>query len=288
MNNHPIEFQYIRTNDIQLHVALCGPEDGTPIIFLHGFPEYWAGWKNQIPAFAEAGYRVIVPDQRGYNLSDKPKSVQDYDIDLLALDIVGLIDHFGHEKIHLVGHDWGAAVAWWLGVHHPERFHKIGILNVPHLAVMRRHMFTSVRQALKSWYIFFFQVPRLPEQIFIRKKGQAGLDMLRTTSNPGSFSEQELEGYANSWNQPGCATGMINWYRAMMKRAAQKQNKERVSVPVQIIWGTKDHALGHEMAEPSLRYCDDGKLEMIDRATHWVQHDAADDVNRLLLKFFSP
>ena len=287
MNKYPSDFQYIQTNGIQLHVALAGPEDGVPIILLHGFPEYWAGWKNQIPALAEAGYRVIVPDQRGYNLSDKPKSVRDYDIDQLALDIVGLVDHFGYEKVHLAGHDWGAAVAWWLGIHHSERFHRIGILNVPHLSVMRRHMLTSIKQTLKSWYIFFFQVPKLPEQVFKRKGGQTGLDMFRTTSNPGSFSDKELKGYANSWAQPGCPTGMINWYRAMMKRVAQKQTKERVSLPVVIIWGTKDHVLGFEMAEPSLAYCDDGRIERIDHATHWVQHDAAAEVNRILLEFFS-
>ena len=202
MNNHPIEFQYIRTNDIQLHVALSGPEDGTPIIFLHGFPEYWAGWKNQIPAFAEAGYRVIVPDQRGYNLSDKPKSVQDYDIDLLALDIVGLIDHFGHEKIHLVGHDWGAAVAWWLGVHHPERFHKIGILNVPHLAVSETTYVHKRSPSAQKLVHLLFSSTSTSRTSFHTEKGQAGLDMLRTTSNPGSFSEKELEGYAKAGISP--------------------------------------------------------------------------------------
>ena len=285
MNLLNFEESFIETNGVKLHVVTAGPEDGPLVVLLHGFPEYWKGWKHQIPALVEAGYRVMVPDQRGYNTSEKPAKISDYDIDLLAGDILGLIDHAGRDKAHVVGHDWGAVVAWWLGIHHGDRLNKLAILNVPHPIVMRKHLMKNRSQLKKSWYIFFFQIPFIPEQAFIRNGGEKMLQMLKTTSNPGSFSEEDLAGQAQSWANPGCPRSMINWYRAMMRRVASRQEQVRISVPLQMIWGKNDIALGSEMAAPSLDYCDDGQLEMIEEATHWVQHDAPERVNEILIEF---
>lgn len=135
-----LEHGTIETNGIKLHVVQVGPKSGVPVVLLHGFPEFWYGWRKQIPALVEAGCRVIVPDQRGYNLSDKPKGVKNYAVSILVDDIVGLIDALEYEKVNLVGHDWGAVVAWMLAMKHPERLHKLGIMNVPHPAVMRRFL----------------------------------------------------------------------------------------------------------------------------------------------------
>lgn len=154
----------ISTNGVNLHVAQAGPADGPLVILLHGFPEYWASWRQQIPILASAGYRVWVPDQRGYNLSDKPAEITAYNLDQLALDVVGLIDAADAEKAFVVGHDWGAAVAWWLGIKHADRLEKLAILNLPHPAVLRRRFRTHFSQLRKSWYMFFFQLPWLPER----------------------------------------------------------------------------------------------------------------------------
>src|SRR5215213_5592847 len=158
-----LEHSTIRTNGIRLHVVQAGPKSGTPVLLLHGFPEFWYGWKKQIPALVDAGCRVIVPDQRGYNLSDKPKGIKNYRVDEMVKDIVGLIDALDYEKVNLVGHDWGAGVAWMLAHQHPERLHRLSIMNVPHPLVMRRFVQRDFEQMRRSWYIFFFQLPWLPE-----------------------------------------------------------------------------------------------------------------------------
>jgi epoxide hydrolase 4 len=282
-----LEHSFVKTNNINLHVVSAGPKDGPVVILLHGFPEYWGGWKKQIPALVDAGYRVLAPDQRGYGKSDKPPQIQAYDIDILAQDILGLIDHSGQEKVHLVGHDWGAVIAWWIGIHYPERIKNLSILNVPHPSVMQKHLLSNLRQLKKSWYIFFFQIPKLPERAFTQNGGKKMLAMLQSTSNPGSFSDEDLAGYAQNWAIEGCPTAMLNWYRAAMRRGAEKLKNKRVSVPTQVIWGMGDVALGSEMAAPSVDYCDEGHLEKIQDATHWVQHDAPEHVNRLLLSFFA-
>ena len=144
---------FIETNGIRLHVVLAGPEAGRLVILLHGFPEYWYGFRSQIPPLAEAGYRVVVPDQRGYNLSEKPKGVNAYRVSTLAADIVSLMDALGREKAYLVGHDWGAVVAWEIAIHFPQRLEKLAILNVPHPDVMQKFLLSNMHQVRKSWYV---------------------------------------------------------------------------------------------------------------------------------------
>ena len=152
--------RFVPANGLRLHLVEAGPEDGPPVVLLHGFPEaLWYGWRRQIGPLAEAGFRVIVPDQRGYNTSDKPRGVAAYRVETLAADVAGLLDTLQLERASVVGHDWGAVVAWWLALARPERVSRLAILNVPHPAVMRRHLLSSPRQALRSWYVFFFQVP---------------------------------------------------------------------------------------------------------------------------------
>src|ERR1700712_2582822 len=143
----------IATNGIHLHVVEAGPARGPLLILLHGFPEFWYGWHRQIEPLAAAGYHVVVPDQRGYNLSDKPEGIAAYNIDTLARDIVGLIDEAGAAKAYVAGHDWGGAVAWWLGIKHPERIEKLVLLNIPHPQVMRRALLKDSVQRKKSSYM---------------------------------------------------------------------------------------------------------------------------------------
>jgi epoxide hydrolase 4 len=282
----------ILTNAVRLHTVQAGPQNGRLLVFLHGFPEFWYGWRGQIAYFAARGWRVVVPDQRGYNLSDKPRGVWQYQVEHLAADVDGLIRGLGSEKACLVGHDWGAAVAWETAIRYPRRLEKFAILNVPHPDVMARFIVSDRTQLRKSWYIFFFQIPLLPE-LLLRSHHYAGLRrMLRASGRPGSFSEADLDQYVRSWSQPGALTSMIAWYRAAFRRGVHslwtsaRVADRRVNVPVLVLWGRNDIALNVEMVEPSLQLCDASKRAVIyDDASHWVQIDETRAVNRELEDF---
>ena len=280
-----LEHTYIETNGIKLHVVQAGPKSGVPVVLLHGFPEFWYGWRNQIPALAEAGCRVIVPDQRGYNLSDKPKGVKNYGVFTLVNDIIGLIDALGYEKVNLVGHDWGAAVAWMLAILHPERLHKLGIMNVPHPTVMRRFLTRDPEQIRRSWYVFFFQLPWIPEAGMKQDDWRGASRALRGSGKIHTFSNEDIEKYKEAWSQPGAMTSMINWYRALIRHAPKLPQDTRVKVRTLMMWGMKDFALSHRMARPSMDHVDEGNLIFFPEATHWVQHDEADAVNHYLIDF---
>ncbi|MCA9911937.1 MAG: alpha/beta fold hydrolase, partial [Anaerolineae bacterium] len=191
-----IEKQFVRVGDVQLHVVTAGPTDGEPILLLHGFPEFWYGWHNQIPFLAEQGYRVIAPDQRGYNLSDKPEGVDAYGLDQLAADVIGLIDALGYEQVNLVGHDWGAAVSWWVANLYPERLKKLIILNVPYPTVMiEAFRGGNIAQLFKSWYMGFFQIPGLPEAVLSFNDFQGLVQGMNSIGHPNSFSQEDLDQY---------------------------------------------------------------------------------------------
>ena len=278
-----MEHHFIETNGVTLHVVEAGKSTGPLVLLLHGFPEFWYGWRRQIPALAQAGFRVWAPDQRGYNLSDKPQDVAAYAIDNLALDIVGLIDAAGANKAYIAGHDWGAAVAWWLALHHPTRVARLVILNVPHPAVFGPFLRAHRSQQLRSWYMLFFQLPRAPEWM-LRHLGKRSL---LSSSRPGAFSDEDLARYQDAWKQPGAATGMINWYRAARRQLTRAGVTDPyIDAPVHIIWGEEDAFLDKRMASLSLEYCRNGQLTMLPGITHWVQHEAAPQVNDLLIRHF--
>ncbi len=284
-----LEHTHVSTNGVRLHVVLAGPAEGRPLILLHGFPDFWRGWLKQITPLARAGYRVIVPDQRGYNLSDKPQGVGAYRLEALTGDVIGLMDYFGYARANLAGHDWGAAVAWSVALAFPGRLERLAILNVPHPAVMLSYLARSPRQMLKSWYIGFFQIPRLADWLLSANQS-AGLEqMLLRSRRPGTFSLEDLAEYKKAWSQPGAITGMLNWYRALARfrgSALLGGAQARVRVRTLMLWGKHDVALSAEMATLSLALCDDGRLVFFDNATHWVQHDEAEAVTRHLLEFF--
>jgi pimeloyl-ACP methyl ester carboxylesterase len=280
-----LEHTYLSANGIKLHVVQAGPKSGVPVVLLHGFPEFWYGWRNQIPALAQAGCRVIVPDQRGYNLSDKPKGVKNYRIDELVKDILGLIDALDYQKVNLIGHDWGAVVAWTLAILHPERLHRLGIMNVPHPAVMRRFLTRDLEQIRRSWYIFFFQLPWLPERFMSANGWRGAVSALRGSGKIHIFTNEDIARYKEAWSQPGAMTSMINWYRAVIRHMPKLPKEPRVRVPTLMMWGLKDFALSRRMARPSMDYVDDGNLILFPEATHWVQHDEAEAVNHYLLDF---
>jgi epoxide hydrolase 4 len=270
---------------VQLHAVASGPQDGPIVLLLHGFPEFWYGWHRQIDPLARAGFRVIVPDQRGYNQSSKPRNIRSYSLVELTSDVIAIADQLGRKQICLAGHDWGAAVAWSVALSHPGRISKLAILNVPHPSVMRRYLFTDVRQLRRSWYMFFFQLPLLPEALFAADNFRVGVSALRRSSRPGTFSVEDLARYRDAWSQPRALTAMLHWYRAAFRFRAQFHDRT-VRVPTRILWGQRDAFLLAAMGEQSLRYCIDGELIRFPEAGHWLQHEEPTRVSDQLVSFF--
>ena len=243
--------QLIKTNGVKLHLVQAGPNDGPLVVLLHGFPEYWRSWRYQIPYLAERGYWVWAPDQRGYNLSDKPIGVSAYNLDILVDDVVGLIEAAGRKRCFLVAHDWGAAIAWWLARLFPERLERMTILNAPHGAVMANHLHRNASQKRRSWYMYFFQLPWIPETLLRANNWKPGTMALEKSSRPGTFSNADLARYRQTWSRPGAMTAMINWYRALNGHKPTRLAGKRVKVPTLLLWGAQDIALGREMAQPA-------------------------------------
>lgn len=270
-----------------LEVLVSGNRDGDMLIFLHGFPETaWLAWHNQIEYFSNLGYFVVAPDQRGYNNSAKLSSIMDYHLDYLSQDIIDIIDHYNYERAYVVGHDWGAAVAWHLGQHHADRVDKMVIINVPHPKVMQYELLTSYEQISNSWYIFFFQLPFIPEAKISRNDYQ-WLTGAFTMSPRGTYSKATIESYKEAWSIEGVANGMVNWYRAaILGSIFRPSSPKRVeNLPTLMIWGDQDRALKTAMAKPSIDLCDDGKLVILEGVSHWVPHEVPDKVNSLISDF---
>jgi len=276
---------FISVNGIKLHYV----EEGTGelVILLHGFPEFWYGWKNQIPVLSKK-YRVVAPDMRGYNLSDKPKNVSDYQIQILAKDIAELVKALGEEKAIIVGHDWGAAVAWTVASLFPEVVKKVAILNVPHPNEMSRAFKEfNFSQWKKSWYIFFFQLPFLPEKIvgtenFFR---DAFKSMLKRRD---AISKEDLQKYVEAYAQPGAVKSAVAYYRAAFRGFLSAVKMPKVKAPLLMLWGEHDTALGKELTYRTKDYCDNTCEILYDSTSgHFVQHDNPDWVNEKLLNFFA-
>ena len=280
-----MESLYIENSTVRLHAVAAGPSNGPVVVLLHGFPEFWYGWHKQIEPLANASFHVIVPDQRGYNLSSKPPGVAAYTIPELVSDVIAIADQLGQQKIYLAGHDWGAAVAWSAALLHPERIAKLAVVNVPHPSVMRRYLSTRFAQTRRSWYMFFFQIPWLPEAVFSAFHFRVGARALLRSSRPGTFSPDDFAQYRAAWSQPGALTSMVNWYRALFRHRVKFPDRT-VRVPTRILWGQRDAFLLSDMARDSLRYCTNAELVTFRNATHWLQHEEPDKVSQILVDFF--
>lgn len=268
--------------ELPLHTVEAGPADGTPIVLLHGFPEFWYGWRRQLGPLAREGLRVIAPDLRGYNLSGKPKGSRAYRLQALALDVIRLLRHLDLEGVTLAGHDWGGVVAWCVAQWRPERLSRLVALNAPQPAAMVRGVRRNWRQALRSWYILFFQLPRLPESLLGLGRWWPLRQEMRRDEGPRSFSDGEWSRYRQAWDQPGAFTAMLNWYRAMLRHPPASAPKGKVQVPTHIVWGQKDRALGSELAEASAQFCQKAQVSLLPGASHWVHHERVEAVNDIL------
>jgi epoxide hydrolase 4 len=278
---------YADLSEVRLHYVEAG--EGPPVVLLHGFPDFWYGWRFQIAALAGAGFRVIAPDMRGYNLSSRPAAVSSYSPARLAGDVRDLVAERGASRAFVTGHDWGAAVAWLTAIRHPEVVERLAILNVPHPRRMLEGLRRPSRQLLRSWYMFFFQLPWLPERLIAADDWRA-FRRVFSDARAGAFTPADLDRYREAWSQPGALTAMLNYYRASLRRPpapAGGGSLPPVQAPTLVIWGERDRHLGAELAEP--RREDVPHLDRVIRfpaASHWVQHDEPDRVSGLLIDFF--
>ena len=275
---------FAEVGDVKLHYVEAG--DGPVILLLHGFPEFWFGWRLQIPALAAAGFRVIAPDMRGYNLSSRPKSVKAYDTHHLVDDIHGLIHERGAESALLVGHDWGGTVAWATAMNHPEVVDRLVILNAAHPRKLSQGLHHP-SQLRKSWYFFFFDLPGLPESVVQANHWHFFRHFLDDAKPP--YTPEEIDRYVEAWSQPGAATGMINYYRSSVRQSPKRAEAELhpIKTPTLVVWGQRDSYLNQDLAEPE--HDDVPNLDRVERlpeASHWVHHDEAERVNQLIIDFF--
>jgi len=284
-----IRHGYAQVGDVRLHYAECG-EGERLVVLLHGFPECWYSWRHQLQALG-ARYRVVAPDMRGYSLSDKPGRVEDYRMKRLVDDVTGLIRHFGAGEAAVVGHDWGGAVAWAVAQYYPDYVWKLASLQTPPPAVWGKNL--TLRQLLRSWYMFFFQLPSIPEW-WMRRDDFAGLGkMLRATSRPGTFTDEDVEVLKSALREPGAVTGGINYYRANLRAflgrgfgAREIRKHERVRVPILFIYGERDFAILPETVAGVADYVDAPYTELrLGRSNHWVQQESPAEVNAALLSF---
>jgi len=273
-------------NGVRLHYVEAG--SGPLVVLLHGFPEFWWSWRHQIPVLAEAGYRVVAVDMRGYGQSHAPSSWREYRMETLAGDIAGLITALGEQKAFVVGHDWGAAVAWMVATLHPDRVERLAILNVPHPDTMLRTLRRSPKQLLHSWYMFFFQIPRFPEWL-AGKLRRKFLEGVYRDAKPGAFTAEDYARYETALlDSPGGLRGPINYYRAALRQSPRRAQSlfKPIPLPVLVIWGTQDRFLTEQMAQPDPRWVPDVRIVKLPDASHWVQHDEPERVSTLLIEHF--
>ncbi len=279
---------YARTNGIQLHYVTQG--EGDLIILLHGFPEFWYSWRYQIPVLAQR-FRVVVPDMRGYNDSDKPDT--GYDLDTLTEDIRGLLDHFGARTASVVAHDWGGAIAWHWAQFFPDQIRKLAVLNSPHPACFRREFLSNLDQLGRSWYMLFFQLPYLPEWFLQWNLSEWVHRIFRDTSiRKSAFTNQDLKIYQAALSKPKVLTSAINYYRQLFNLSTLQslflEPMRQIMAPTLLIWGEEDFALTKDLTDNMDSFFANGiRKEYIPDCGHWAQQEAPQTVNRLLLDFLS-
>jgi pimeloyl-ACP methyl ester carboxylesterase len=272
-------------NGVRLHYVEAGT--GPLLILLHGFPEFWYSWRHQVPALAAAGLHVLAPDLRGYNLSDKPPGVSAYRIDALLGDVIGLIDQAGAQRAAIAGHDWGGVIAWHFAMRHPQKVEKLIILNAPHPAAYRREL-RSWRQLLKSWYVFFFQVPGLPELVLSADDfGWIERLFQHQLVHPEAFGPEDVRCYKQALARPGALTAALNYYRASMRYRSQRaaRNDLPINVPVLLLWGERDSYLSPRLTDGLSAWVPNLRVVRFPDVSHWIQNDVPERVNRLMIDF---
>lgn len=282
--------EYVTANGLKFHYVVAGNRTKPLMLLLHGFPEFWFSWRYQLRAFSK-DYRVVAVDLRGYNDTQRPQGRKEYVLKNLRQDIVELIPALGHTSCVLVGHDWGGAIAWSVAHHNPELVDKLIVLNCPHTRIMWRHLSSTWKQMMRSWYMFMFQIPKLPEfMMSLRDYGyfsaifrgrQGGV------RNKDAFTTEAVEAYKYVFSQPGALTGPVNYIRCIfeVEKTEKKLSQGEIETPTLLIWGDSDAFLDSAMADKHTRYVTDLTVKHIPNCSHWVQQDQPDLVNEYIKEF---
>ncbi len=275
-----IEHLHVEVNNIQLHVATIGV--GKPLFLLHGFPDFWYGWKSLIPLLKDT-YKLIIPDLRGYNLSDKPKGVENYDMNILIEDLINLVDYFKFDEIYLAGHDWGGVIAWCFAEKYPDRVEKMMILNAPHPKIFQEQLSKNKAQQRASFYIFEFLKPH-GEQFVIKNDFKwlkwavfSGMDKKK------DFTEYDKQKYLKAWSEPGAIEGGVNYYRANLNFKAWTG---KIKVPTIVIHGMDDVAVLPSVLDGLDEYVKNLKIVKVEKASHWVMHDVPELIAKNIKDYF--
>ena len=278
-----VEELNVKTNGIRLQVASCGESEDQLALCLHGFPECWYSWRLQMPLLRDLGYRVWAPNLRGYGGSDRPSEISAYAIESLLDDVSGLIEASGARRVVLLGHDWGAVIAWYFAMRRPKEIDRLVIMNVPHPGCFTSG-FRNPRQLLKSWYAVLFQLPRLPERMLLARP--IGSMFAKSSANPENFGKEVQQVYTDYARIPGAATAMVNYYRALLRGGGGKRQKELgfpvIETPTLMVWGEQDVALTKATTFGTSNYVSDLTLRYLPDASHWVQQDDPETVNEML------
>jgi pimeloyl-ACP methyl ester carboxylesterase len=279
----PVAFSFVTVNGVTLHCAEAGPDDGPLVILLHGFPEFWFGWREYFAPLAERGFSVVAPDQRGYNLSSKPEGAEAYRLEVVAADVFALASALGRDRFHVVGHDWGAAVAWTMAGLDPKRLTSVTMIQAPHPGVWLRAMRTDPEQRHKSRYVQILRLPWLSEMT-LKVGNFAGLQRAFKSARRDAFSKETLDAYRAAWAQPGAMTGMLNWYRALYVDEPSTPPPGSLKPPALVLWGDKDDFAAPKLADESAALCANARLRHFPQATHWIIHDEPEVVRDALLE----
>jgi pimeloyl-ACP methyl ester carboxylesterase len=268
--------QSFRRDGMVFDVRDSGNADGEPVVLLHGFPQDARAFDRLAPVLHTAGLRTLAPDQRGYSPSARPRGRGAYRLRETVEDVLALLYAAGLDSAHVVGHDWGGAVAWGLGAWHPERVRTLTTLSTPHPAAMQKALVTS-DQGLRSYYMALFQVPLLPERVLLAGGGA----LLRRGLRHGGLPDELADHYVARMREPGALTGALNWYRALP--LTLRDPVGTVRVPTLHVWSTGDAFLGRTATEATAQHVDAPyRLEVLEDVPHWVPELAADRVGELV------
>jgi pimeloyl-ACP methyl ester carboxylesterase len=281
------EHRVVETNAIKLHVV--GGGSGPLVVMLHGWPECWATWRHVMGPIKKAGFTVAVPDMRGFNDSDKPAKVADYRTEHVAADIVGLVRSLGFERAHVVGHDWGGVVAWHIGQHMSDVLDKLVVINAPLMPLFAKRLFT-LDQLRRSYYMFLFQLPVIPERLVSADGFRPVRNLLKHQPRKrDAFDDDDRRVYVEAIAKPGALTGGLNYYRAAFRAvvSGDKPSTAHVTRPTLVLWGLDDVSLPPTNLDGIDRFVDDLRVVRIPNCSHWVQHDAPDVIVQEALAHFT-
>jgi len=289
-----LEHNCAHVTSIRLHYVTSG--NGKLILFVHGFPEFWYGWKNQLSEFGR-DYQAVAPDMRGYNLSEKPAGVDQYQVKFLCEDLRGLAEHLGYNRFVLVGHDWGGAIAWAFGLYYPGYLENLVVINAPHPAVFERELRENPAQQKASEYMLMFRSPEAEQILSANRYDFLYNGVLSEGIKNGYFNEEDCKAYLEAWSQPGAITGGLNYYRAAQIGPATAEggpakgklvadlSELTVKVPTLVIWGEKDPYLLTGNLEGLEEFVSDLTIKRIPDGTHWVVHEKPALINNLIRAF---